>query len=1101
LKIAKVAEPEEVAPGGEFTITLTLSSASAPIEDVTITDILPNEDFQYQPDSAYVYLPGQAGVKTNPATTDGLTLVWDLGGYDLPPHSQVVVTFTVKVDSAAEYGAPLPDTRLNNAEGYGKWCPLEGRPCFELKPTAFDNMRVVGLTGSIKVCKSVDWKGTTPVTTTTFKICVKPVGGTAEQCKDVDFDGGSVGFYGLAPGSWLVYEKAVMQGTTNVTTQWVVTGNNQTVQVPAACPWVYIKNTKKVGTTSIVINKVVDWGTATPDPTKKFTICVTGVYPTPTPAGRCQQVGYTGGPLTWYGLPNGTYKVVESPHPGTGWTVSPASLTLTVPTSCVGTIKNTLSPTLPGSLEVTKSVILNGASGTEVGATTFSICIQGPSYPTTPNCKTIDVRGGTLLWTNLKAGSYTVTETNPGSLWSVAITGSPANVPAGAKAYATVTNTRKKASLEVTKKVDWNGETPAFAVGFTLCIAGPSYPSPKLENGGCQMVHVQSPWTDAGTGQNAVTWTNLVPGDYTVLEVPSPGWVVKVIDPPGGKVAVAAGALAKATVTNTRVRGRLQVTKVVDWRGTTPDVGAGLVFGLCIVGPSYPSGDCKEAAFTAAPWQQTLTWDNLKAGDYAIKEKDPGQEWIPVFSSEVVKVGGDSLVASATVTNRRKLGGLEVTKEVLWNGVPKEANRTFVICISQRHDAGQRHRDQHVPRGQGQGGQDGELERLHALADRVRDLPGLDLRRVRDARRLPARQRERRHRRVDQPPGWHLQGRGDRPARAVDGPAADDAVPAGGRQPAHGRHHELVRRGPARRHEGRPVERSVGRGPGVRDLHRRAVLPERELQDRRLRRRRPELDGAPARQLRGQRVAGARVAGDAARVDQRDRGKQRGNRHQHAEDRWPDRHQVGRVDRPAPAHRAGVLRGVHHRAVLPGGGLQDGDVLGFLHLAGRAAARMDEPPDGQLHGHRDGPRGLVGGLDHRLAGGGRERRHRLRRGPEPLRPAVVPGGPGTAGSAGAEGEQPERRVRGVRPRARVQGRHRRAEHVRGVAELQHEWREHHGEPAPADRAHLHPEGRPVHDRHRLRRGPGHVREPGGQGPVAHHGLRLPDAVADRPPRA
>ena len=199
-----------------------------------------------------------------------------------------------------------------------------------------------------------------------------------------------------------------MQGTTNVTTQWVVTGQQPDGPGAAACPWVYIKNTKKVGTPSIVINKVVDWGTATPDPTKKFTICVTGVYPTPTPAtGSCQSVGYMGGTLTWYGLPNGTYRVAENPLPGTGWTVSPSSLTLTVPTVCTGTIRNTLTPTLPGSLQVTKSVILNGASGTEVGATSFSICVQGPSYPPQRRAARRSASPGELLWTSLKPGTYT----------------------------------------------------------------------------------------------------------------------------------------------------------------------------------------------------------------------------------------------------------------------------------------------------------------------------------------------------------------------------------------------------------------------------------------------------------------------------------------------------------------------------------------------------------------------------------------------------------------------------------------------------------------------------------------------------------------------
>ena len=45
-----------------------------------------------------------------------------------------------------------------------------------------------------------------------------------------------------------------------------------------------------------------------------------------------------------------------------------------------------------GELTVTKSVDWNGI--TRMTRQTFEICITGPSYPTTPNCKTFGYDGG-----------------------------------------------------------------------------------------------------------------------------------------------------------------------------------------------------------------------------------------------------------------------------------------------------------------------------------------------------------------------------------------------------------------------------------------------------------------------------------------------------------------------------------------------------------------------------------------------------------------------------------------------------------------------------------------------------------------------------------
>jgi hypothetical protein len=60
-----------------------------------------------------------------------------------------------------------------------------------------------------------------------------------------------------------------------------------------------------------------------------------------------------------------------------------------------------------GNLEVTKTVDWSGA--TPDTAQTFEICVTGPSFAT-PNCQTTDFDGGILLWPDVLAGTYEVSE-------------------------------------------------------------------------------------------------------------------------------------------------------------------------------------------------------------------------------------------------------------------------------------------------------------------------------------------------------------------------------------------------------------------------------------------------------------------------------------------------------------------------------------------------------------------------------------------------------------------------------------------------------------------------------------------------------------------
>ena len=279
-----------------------------------------------------------------------------------------------------------------------------------------------------------------------------------------------------------------------------------------------------------------------------------------------------------------------------------------------------------GSLEVTKTVDWNGA--TPDTGQTFEICITGPSYPT-GNCKTADYDGEVLTWTNLIPGDYTVTETSAGTKWSVVVPPGSVAVVTDETATATVTNTYKRGSLEVTKTVDWDGATPDTGQTFEICITGPSYPS-----GDCKTADYDG---------EELTWTNLIPGDYTVTET-SAGtkWTVVVT---GSPATVVAGDKATANVTNTYKRGSLEVTKTVNWDDVTPDTTK--TFEICITGPSYPTGNCKTADYDG----EVLTWTNLIPGDYTVTETGPGSEWTVVVTggSPATVVSGET--ASASVTN------------------------------------------------------------------------------------------------------------------------------------------------------------------------------------------------------------------------------------------------------------------------------------------------------------------------------------------------------------------------------------------------------------------------------------------------------------------
>jgi len=129
-------------------------------------------------------------------------------------------------------------------------------------------------------------------------------------------------------------------------------------------------------------------------------------------------------------------------------------------------------------------------------------------------------------------------------------------------------------------------------------------------------------------------------------------------------------------VTNERKLGRLIVTKSIIWNGIAPNLDT--TFSITIAGPSYPGGNTKTINTSG-----NLTWDNLIPGNYIVTEGPLGSEWkIPVITGSPATIPPSNGDVHAAVTNERKLGGLKVTKSIIWNGVAPNINTTFAITIT-----------------------------------------------------------------------------------------------------------------------------------------------------------------------------------------------------------------------------------------------------------------------------------------------------------------------------------------------------------------------------------------------------------------------------------
>ncbi|UCB57964.1 MAG: hypothetical protein JSV67_04980, partial [Thermoplasmatales archaeon] len=202
----------------------------------------------------------------------------------------------------------------------------------------------------------------------------------------------------------------------------------------------------------------------------------------------------------------------------------------------------------PGCITVTKNV--DWAEITPDPTQTFTICIQGPSYPT-GDCYTFGHNGGTHTWTDLIPGDYDVYEMDPGSEWLWDNTRYTVTVYPGSPCACIIFyNEYNPGCLEVYKTVNWNGIAP-FPMDFVIEVRGPA-PDTTL----VATLH----FDEYGNPIGSNTISPLIPGDYTITEI-NPGSEWEIIGSPQTITVYPGTPCATATIYNTRIG--LEIVKEV----------------------------------------------------------------------------------------------------------------------------------------------------------------------------------------------------------------------------------------------------------------------------------------------------------------------------------------------------------------------------------------------------------------------------------------------------------------------------------------------------------------------------------------------------------
>ena len=424
-------------------------------------------------------------------------------------------------------------------------------------------------------------------------------------------------------------------------------------------------------------------------------------------------------------LTPGTYTVEEVDGDIEGYTKTvtvsgDGAVTVEANKTAEVTVTNAYTQIL-GSLKIVKTA--KYSDGAPVPERTFRFTVTGPSYP---NGTTVDVavdekgHGESEVLDNLIPGEYTVTEdaedakmegyelvTTVGGVtgFSKTVTVDHTSETKPVEVEAVNTYTQILGNLKIVKEAkDTDGKPVGGAHTFTFTVTGPSYPAPGRE--------VTVTVDENGHGESEVL-KNLIPGEYTVAEVPESAKLDGYYDPQveyvsGATVNVEADKTATASVTviNTYEKqyGGMKISKHVEI--DNPSELDNYEYNKPFIIHIYRNEGGFEALREITEGQ-TIILDNLEPGVYTVEEIEGDLLEQKYEDGSVVqwshKVTGEStqiVVEPATtaegyvevnLTNIYspivEWGELELTKDIVLNntnpedyaGILAEKNFRFII--------------------------------------------------------------------------------------------------------------------------------------------------------------------------------------------------------------------------------------------------------------------------------------------------------------------------------------------------------------------------------------------------------------------------------------
>ncbi len=297
-------------------------------------------------------------------------------------------------------------------------------------------------------------------------------------------------------------------------------------------------------------------------------------------------------------------------------------------TGCISNVGLTIShstcnpkPPVTGCITVHKTVEGEWPLGDPAGPEDFSITIMNEAGQVVGG-GSFDSNGDFKLC-GLALGQYTVTEDDPGPAWQVTMDPSGGVVTLGDESVACPPSTQPPepptAHVEVTNTLRLG------SLVVHKAITGAQYPddpdSPESFSVTVKDAQDQIVGQGSFDANGEFELTDLVPGDYTVVEDdPGSEWAITV-DPTGGSVTVTGGSEAEVEITNERKLGSLRVTKTIE--GYNP----GLTFEdftVVITGPAPSSNQVFNGTFDEFG---VIEVTDLLPGSYTVTEQALGYPW------------------------------------------------------------------------------------------------------------------------------------------------------------------------------------------------------------------------------------------------------------------------------------------------------------------------------------------------------------------------------------------------------------------------------------------------------------------------------------------